>query len=66
MKSPTELSNAWCRIEASGSSLARPAYAKVMREVLAKHMIEQARCGERDRTELSSSAIRFVSANYVA
>ena len=60
------LEDAWHRIKASGSSLARPAYARGMREVLAKHIIEEAQCGQHDRSELSSSAVRFLSANYVA
>ena len=60
------LEDAWCKIEASGSSLARPGYARAMREVLAKHIIEEAHHGQRDRTELSSSAVRFLNTNYVA
>ena len=60
------LEDAWLKIEASGSGLARPAYARAMREVLAKHIIEEAQRGRYDRTELSSSAVRFLSANYVS
>jgi len=60
------LEEAWHRVKASGSSLARPAYAKAMREVLAKHIIEEAQRGQFDRTELSSSAVRFLSTNYAA
>jgi hypothetical protein len=60
------LEDAWCEIEASGNSLARPAYAKATREVLAKHIFEEAQRGQHDRVELSSSAVRFLSANYVA
>ena len=60
------LEDAWYRIEASGSSLARPAYAKAMREVMAKHIIEEAQRGQHDGSELSSSAVRFLNTNYVA
>lgn len=58
--------DAWQRIEASGSAFAKPAYARVMRKVVAKHIIDEAQLGKRDMTELSSSAIRFLAANYVA
>jgi hypothetical protein len=60
------LEDAWCKIEASGNSLARPAYARATREVLAKHIFEEAQRGQHDRAELSSSAVRFINANYVA
>jgi hypothetical protein len=60
------LEDAWHRIEASGSRLAKPAYARATREGVAKHIIEEAQRGERDLTELSSSAVRFLAANYVA
>jgi hypothetical protein len=60
------LEDAWQRIEASGSALAKPGYARAMREVVAKHIIDEAQLGKRDMTELSSGAIRFLAANYAA
>jgi len=50
---------AWQRVQTSGNRLARPGYAKVMREVMARHIINLAQHGERDETELSDSAVHF-------
>jgi hypothetical protein len=58
--------NAWQRVQASGNRLARPGYANVMREVMAKHILNLAQHGERDETELSDSAVRFFTTNYKA
>ena len=57
---------AWQRVQTSGNRLARPGYAKVMREVMARHIINLAQHGERDETELSDSAVHFFTANYKA
>jgi hypothetical protein len=58
--------NAWQRVQASGNQLARPGYADVMREVMAKHILNLAQHGERDEAELSDSAVRFFTTNYKA
>jgi len=58
--------SAWQRIQTSGNRLARPGYANVMREVMAKHIIYLAQRGERNEAELSDSAVRFFTANYKA
>jgi len=55
---------AWDR--RSWSRLAGPAYANVMREVMAKHIIHLAERGERDEIKLSDSALHFFTANYKA
>ncbi len=54
--------DAWHRIEASSSRLARPAYANA--GLVARHIIDLARCGEREPIKLSDSAVEFVAANY--
>jgi hypothetical protein len=51
--------DAWLRIRASGNRLARPGYANVMREVMAKHIIHLAQGGERDEIALRNSAVNF-------
>ena len=56
--------DAWEKIKQSGSSLARPAYERGAREVLAKCIIEMAQRGERDRAHLSESALQFLAQNY--
>ena len=40
------------------------AYAGVMREVVAKRIIEMAQRGTRDPQELAGGAVRFLAANY--
>ena len=57
--------DAWEEIKRSGSSLARPAYERGAREVLAKCIIEMAQRGERDRRHLSESALKFLAQNYM-
>jgi hypothetical protein len=56
--------DAWERIKQSGSNLARPAYERGAREVLAKYIIDMAKRGERDRKQLSESAVKFLAQNY--
>jgi hypothetical protein len=60
------LENAWKRVQASGAKLARPAYARATREVMAKCIIELANGGERDPQKLSDAAVRFLRTNYRA
>ena len=55
---------AWQRVQTSGNRLARPGYANVMREVMAKHIFNLAEHGERDEIKLSDSAFHFFTANY--
>jgi hypothetical protein len=58
------LDDAWNRIEKSGSRFARPGYARAMREVLAKRLIETAQQGLNDPIALADDAVQFFSANY--
>jgi len=58
------LDDAWNRIEKSGSRFVRPGYARVMREVVAKRIIETAQKGVKDPIELADDAVQFFSANY--
>jgi hypothetical protein len=53
--------SAWQRVRTSGNRLARPGYANVMREVMAKHIVNLAEHGERDESALSISAFHFFS-----
>ena len=54
----------WERLRQSGSRLARPAYSRAMREVVAKRIIEMAQRGVEDRQALVTDALRFIAANY--
>jgi hypothetical protein len=56
--------DAWLTIKRSDSTLARPAYERGAREILAKRIIELAQRGERDRRNLSDSAVQFLAQNY--
>ena len=58
------LDEAWERLRQSGSRLARPAYSRAMREVVAKRIIETAQRGIQDREALVEDVIRFVTTNY--
>jgi hypothetical protein len=58
------LDEAWRRIQESGSQFARPAYSRVMREVISKRIIEMAQQGIRDQPTLVDDAVRFLAANY--
>ena len=59
------LGRCMARIEKAGSRFARPAYSRVMREVVAKRIIEMAQRGVTDQEKLAADAVRFISANYV-
>ena len=48
---------AWDRIEKSNCAFARPAYARAMREVVAKHIIEVAKQGVRDPQRLAEDTV---------
>ncbi len=58
------LDEAWERLGQSGSRLARPAYSRAMREVVAKRIIEMAQRGVEDREALVLDALRFIATNY--
>lgn len=58
------LDEAWDKIQKSGSQFARPAYSRVMREVVAKRIIEMAQRGVKDQQTLVDDALRFLAANY--
>ena len=58
------LNEAWATLEQSGSKLTRPAYSRVMREVVAKRIMEMAERGVQDREVLVTDAIQFIAANY--
>ena len=58
------LDEAWDRLVQSGSECTRPAYARAMREVVARRIIDMAQRGIRDQKELANGALRFLAANY--
>jgi hypothetical protein len=58
------LDEAWDRLLQSGSECTRPAYARAMREVVARGIIDMAQRGTRDQKELANGALRFLAANY--
>ena len=47
------------------SGFARPAYARAIREVLAKRIFEVAQRGEKDKRKLAADALKFLASNYV-
>jgi hypothetical protein len=58
------LDEAWERLLESGSECTRPAYARAMREVVARRIIDMAQRGTKDQKELANGAVRFLAANY--
>ena len=58
------LDEAWERLLESGSECTRPAYARAMREVVARRIIDMAQRGTKDKKELVEGAVRFLAANY--
>ena len=58
------LDEAWEMLRQSGSPLARPAYSRAMREVVAKRIIEMAQRGVQDHEALVTDAIQFIAGNY--
>jgi hypothetical protein len=58
------LDEGWERLRQSRSPLARPAYSRAMREVVAKRIIEIAQRGVQDREALVKDAVHFVTVNY--
>jgi hypothetical protein len=55
---------AWEAVKSSGGTLSRSPYARPIREVLAKRIIEMARRGQSDPHNLCEDAVKFLSANY--
>ena len=58
------LEEAWASIEKSGNRLARPGYARAVREVIARRIIETAQRGVKDPNALAEDAIQFFIVNY--
>ena len=58
------LDETWERLRQSGSRLARPAYSRAMREVVAKRIIDMAQRGVEGRETLVADALRFIAENY--
>jgi hypothetical protein len=57
------IKDAWREIQTGGGPLARPAYARITRAVIAKRITEMAKKGERDRRKLLEHGVRSVMAN---
>ena len=53
--------DAWKAVQASGAPFADARYTQFVRETLAKHIIEMAKAGERDRRRLSQDALLKLS-----
>jgi hypothetical protein len=58
------LEEAWDWLLQSGSECTRPAYARPMREVVARRIIDMAQRGIKDQKELANGTVRFLAANY--
>jgi hypothetical protein len=58
------LDEAWDRLLQSGSEGTRPAYARAMREVVARRIIDMAQRGTKHQKELVEGAVRFLAASY--
>jgi hypothetical protein len=54
------IKDAWREIQTGGGPLARPAYARITRAVIAKRITEMAKKGERDRRKLSEHGVQSV------
>jgi hypothetical protein len=50
-------------VQNGGGPLARPAYARITRAVIAKRITEMAKKGERDRRQLAEHGVRAVILN---
>jgi hypothetical protein len=55
---------AWDLLRKSGSECVRPAYARVMREVVARRIFDLAQGGISDKKQLAYGAVRFLNENY--
>jgi hypothetical protein len=57
------IQDAMREVQNGGGPLARPAYARITRAVIAKRITEMAKKGERDRRKLSEHGVRSVIVN---
>ena len=57
------LEEPWDRLCRSGSECTRPAYARAMREGVARHIIEMRQRGISNQKELADAAVRFLAAD---
>jgi hypothetical protein len=55
---------AWATIQRSGSVFASPRYEHGAQDIIAKHIIELAKQGVRDRRELCAAAVAFLANCY--
>jgi hypothetical protein len=55
---------AWDRLSASGRECTRPAYARAMREVVARRILEVARREMTGAGQIAAEAVRFLALNY--
>jgi hypothetical protein len=53
--------DAWQSLQTSGASYASDDHAKSAREILAKHIIEMAKLGERDQSRLREGALVYMA-----
>src|SRR5215472_173308 len=58
------LEETWEQLQKAGSGLTKPAYSRVMREVVARRIMEMAQRGMQDREALVTDAIQFIAANF--
>ncbi len=55
------LDDAWQSLQTSGASFASDDHAKTTWEILAKHIIEMAKLGERDQRRLREDALVYLA-----
>jgi hypothetical protein len=55
---------AWEAVKSSGGTFSRSPYARLIREVLAKRIIEMARRGQSNPHGLCEDAVQFLASNY--
>jgi hypothetical protein len=63
-KLATAYEDAWKRIEASGSTFARPRYRRVAQEIIARRIIDMAQRGEIETDKLADEAVNYLSQSY--
>ena len=55
---------AWEAVKSSGGTLSRSPYARPIREVLARRIIEMAERGQNNPHSLCKDAVQFLASNY--
>lgn len=55
---------AWTRLRECGSECTRPAYARAMREVVARRTFDVARRGVKNAEQIANEATSFLAVNY--